>query len=113
MVTIKNERPGILIIPDAGLKLLPGESITVEQRTDQIKHALKQKLVKRSEEETEAPADKSVDLSTINATEAIAEVNQMDDPDLLQGYMQTEKRKTVLDALGDRLEEVGSERVAD
>ena len=113
MVTIKNERPGILIIPDAGLKLLPGETVTVEKRTDQIKHAMKQKLVKRSEEEPEVPVEQSVDLSAMNATEAIAEVNQMDDPDLLQGYMQTEKRKTVLDALGDRLEEVGSGSVVD
>jgi hypothetical protein len=113
MVTIKNERPGILIIPDAGLKLLPGESVTVENKTDQIKHALKQELVNRTEEDPEVPAEESLDLSSMNATEAIAEVNQMDDPDLLQGYLQTEKRKTVLDALGDRLEEVGSERVVD
>jgi hypothetical protein len=112
MITITNKRPGILIIPDAGIKLLPGESVPVEVRTDQIKHALQQKLIKRSEEESEpeavAHAVEAVDLSSMNATEAIAEVNQMDDPALLQGYLTTEKRKTVLDALGDRLAEIGS-----
>lgn len=113
MITIKSERRGILFIPDAGVKLLPGESVTIEEKTDQIKYALKQKLVKRSEEETVAPTEQSVDLSTMNATEAIAEVNQMVDPDLLQGYLQTEKRKTVLDALGDRLEELGNDSAVD
>ena len=113
MITIKSERRGILFIPDAGIKLLPGESVMVENKTDQIKHALKEKLVKRSEEEAAVPAEKSVDLSSMNATEAIAEVNQMDDPTVLQGYLQTEKRKTVLDALGDRLEELGTASVAE
>lgn len=87
--------------------------MTVEVRTDQIKHALSQKLVKRFEEESDVLAKKSVDLSSMNATEAIAEVGQMVDLIALQGYMQIEKRKTVLDALGDRLEELGIASVTD
>jgi len=114
MITIKNERRSILLIPDAGIKLLPGESVTVEEETEQIKYALSANLVKRSKgtEPDNTNADKAADLSSMNATEAIAEVNQVDDPDVLHGYMQTEKRKTVLDALSDRLEELGSGSVS-
>lgn len=37
---VKNVRPGILIIADAGLKLAPGESRDIEEPTPQTKQAL-------------------------------------------------------------------------
>jgi len=37
---VKNVRPGILIIADAGLKLAPGESRNIEEPTLQTKQAL-------------------------------------------------------------------------
>jgi hypothetical protein len=41
MLTIKNIRPGILVIPDAGLKLKPGQMVDIEKGTRQIESALK------------------------------------------------------------------------
>mgnify|MGYP000975329684 CR=1 FL=1 len=41
MNRIKNIRPGILVIPDAGLKLKPGQVVEVERLTKQIQAALK------------------------------------------------------------------------
>jgi hypothetical protein len=31
MFTIKNIRPGILVIPDAGLELKPGQAVDIEK----------------------------------------------------------------------------------
>jgi hypothetical protein len=45
-----------------------------------------------------------VDLSKLSATEAISKVNQEANPETLKGYMDTEKRRTVIDALKSRLE---------
>jgi len=36
MNRIKNIRPGVLVIPDAGLKLKPGQVVEVERLTKQI-----------------------------------------------------------------------------
>ena len=41
MNRIKNIRPGVLVIPDAGLKLKPGQVVEVERLTKQIQAALK------------------------------------------------------------------------
>ncbi len=40
MIKIKNVRPGILIIADAGLKLAPGESVELEKLTRQAQKAV-------------------------------------------------------------------------
>ena len=40
MNRIKNIRPGVLVIPDAGLKLKPGQVVEVERLTKQIQAAL-------------------------------------------------------------------------
>ncbi|MBT8339248.1 MAG: hypothetical protein HKP58_03905 [Desulfatitalea sp.] len=115
MLTIKNIRPGILVIPDAGLKLKPGQAVDIERATQQIESALKkgyltsvdpnepadQKNVKDPDTESSA-----VDLSKLSATEAISRVNAEADPDMLKGQLETEKRRTVIDALKNRLEDL-------
>jgi hypothetical protein len=112
MLTIKNVRPGILIIPDAGLKLLPGEVAPVEDQTDQIKHCLKTGvLIQIDKEKADKPSpqgkqDQDDDLSKLIATDAISKVNEEADPAKLKGYMEGEKRRTVIDALKNRLAEV-------
>ena len=112
MLTIKNVRPGILIIPDAGLKLFPGEVAPVEEQTDQIKHCLQTGVVIRVDKEkagnapSQGKQDQDDDLSKLNATDAISKVNEEADPAKLKGYMEGEKRRTVIDALKNRLAEV-------
>ncbi len=115
MLTIKNIRPGILVIPDAGLKLKPGQAVDIEKGTRQIESALKKgylAAVNHDEPENlktaEDPAKGSdaVDLSKLSATEAISRVNTEADPDTLKGQLETEKRRTVIDALKSRLEDL-------
>lgn len=114
MNRIKNIRPGILVIPDAGLKLMPGQVAEVELLTKQIQAALKSgrlTTVDRREQEsvsTSVPEPdedtEPVDLSKLSATDAISRVNEEANPETLKGYMDTEKRRTVIDALKSRLE---------
>ncbi len=113
MLTIKNVRSGILIIPDAGLKLFPGEVVSAPEQTNQIKHCLQTGMLVRidKEKDDERPAQSGQDqdggLGRLNATDAISKVNEEADPAKLKGYMETEKRRTVIDALKSRLEEIG------
>jgi hypothetical protein len=115
MLTIKNIRPGILVIPDAGLKLKPGQVVYLEKGTRQIESALKKGYLatvdhKESDDQktAEDPVKESdaVDLSKLSATEAISRVNAEADPDTLKGQLETEKRRTVIDALKSRLEDL-------
>ena len=112
MNRIKNIRPGILVIPDAGLKLMPGQVVEVERLTKQIQAALKNgrlAMVDKPKQEpvTESESDQDaepVDLSKLSANDAISKVNEEANPETLKGYMETEKRRTVLEALKSRLE---------
>jgi hypothetical protein len=111
MITIKNVRPGILIIPDAGIKLLPGETVPIDKLTEQIDSCLKSghlisKDKDKLEKETSSDNHNQDDLSKLNATDAISRVNEEADPAKLKGFMETEKRRTVIDALKNRLTEV-------
>ena len=108
----------MLMIPDAGLKLLPGEVAPVPNATDQIKRglatgALVEVDVQSSDRPTTArpqtSATPSAPLSKLNATEAIAQIQAEADPATLQSYLATEKRKTVLDVLKTRLAEVSGD----
>jgi hypothetical protein len=115
MLRIKNIRPGILVIPDAGLKLNPGQVVEVEERTRKIDSSLKngylalidtdkpdaQNGPQESLEDTDA-----IDLGKLTASEAISRINAEADPDALKGCMETEKRRTVIDALKSRLEDL-------
>ena len=108
MNRIKNIRPGVLVIPDAGLKLKPGQVVEVERLTKQIQAALKNgrlAMADKPKQEPLAPPEpdqdaEPVDLSKLSATDANEEAN----PETLKGYMDTEKRRTVIDALKSRLE---------
>lgn len=47
MIKIKNVRPGILIVADAGLKLAPGETVELEKLTKQAEKAVDSGLLAR------------------------------------------------------------------
>ena len=115
MLTIKNIRPGILLIPDAGLKLKHGQTIDIEKGTPQIESALKNGYlasVDHKESEDQKAAEDHVqesnaaDLSKLSASEAISRVNAEADPEMIKGHLETEKRRTVIEALKSRLEDL-------
>lgn len=115
MLTIKNIRPGILVIPDADLKLKPGQVVDIEKGTRQIESALKKRYLasvdhketkdQKTAEDLENESD-AVDLSKLSASEAISRVNAEADPELIKGHLETEKRRTVIEALKSRLEDL-------
>ena len=116
MITIKNIRPGILVIPDAGLRLTPGQKVEVNEPTKQIEGLIASGHLARvgdadaqekpepmkTTEPVEAP-----DLSKMTAQQAIASVAEMDDPERIKAAIESEKRRSVLDALMKKREEVG------
>ncbi len=114
MLTIKNIRPGILVIPDAGLKLKPGQAVDIEKGTRQIESALIKGYLAAidSKQEVQSPSQEpvkesdAVDLSKLSAVEAISRVNAEADPNTLKGQLETEKRRTVIEALKSRLEDL-------
>jgi hypothetical protein len=54
MIKVKNVRPGILLLADAGLKLAPGEMASVEKLTGQMERCLEDGLLARVDTEPEA-----------------------------------------------------------
>lgn len=65
MVKIKNVRPGILIIADAGLKLAPGESVELETLTRQAEMAVTDGLLARTDAASSAkPENRAAVKST-------------------------------------------------
>ena len=61
MVKIKNVRPGILIISDAGLKLAPGESVELETLTSQARKAVDDGLLACTDKTPAAKPEAKVD----------------------------------------------------
>ena len=115
MITIKNIRPSILIIPDAGLKLTPGQSVDIDEPTVQVKKLLALghlTFVKQADAEKDSSKDEPVNISNLAAPDAISRVNEEADPEAIKGYMETENRKTVLDAMKDRMKELDSGKKA-
>ena len=53
MIKVKNVRPGILLIADAGLKLGPGETASVDNLTGQMERCVADGLLARIEPEPE------------------------------------------------------------
>jgi hypothetical protein len=117
MERIQNVRPGILIVPDAGLKLQPGEGAEVNTLSKQTERLLASGYLVRVGEapENRLPvgeaalslfADPAPDLSKLSAQQAIARVAEMDDPERLRECLGTEKRRSVLDTLDRKLREV-------
>jgi hypothetical protein len=118
MERIQNARPGILIVPDAGLKLSPGEVAEVHSLSKQTGRLLASGHLVRVGEapENRLPVEETAlslfedpapDLSKLSAQQAIARVAEMDDPERLRECLGSEKRRSVLDMLDRKLKEVG------
>ena len=54
MTKLKNVRAGIVIIADAGLKLAPGETVSVERPSPQMQRAVDAGLLARVDSESES-----------------------------------------------------------
>ena len=116
MFKIKSVRPGILVIPDASLKLRNGETVERAKLTRQIQAAVDKGFLEvETLEGSASGSSETVDgdkgaepLSSLTANEAIARVNSEKSPEVLQGLIDSEKRKSVLDALKHRLQEVNA-----
>jgi hypothetical protein len=122
---VKNVRPGILIVPDAGLRLAPGAVVEVRALTPQLDAALKsgwlvnveaaknatplfdEQVTHESDRDDIGP-EEDVDITKLSAPDAIIKVSEEKDADKLKAILATEKRRTVIDALKKRLTEVDS-----
>jgi hypothetical protein len=113
-VKIKSKRPGPLVIADAKLALAPGEVVEIAQVTPHTQTALERGLVEEVPEDTpvgapEAPKpapDVPAEYQKLSAAETIEQIDDETDPKKLEALLGAEKRKTVLDALKRRLQEV-------
>jgi len=118
MFKVKNVRPGILIIADAGLRLEPGRVLEVEELTPHMERAVSAGLLARPGKDEDPPADTNIkpkeetdgetglDWSKLPAAEAISKVGGENDTARLKFHLANEKRRTVIDALKKRLVEV-------
>jgi len=115
-VKIKSKRPGPLVIADAKLTLAPGEVVEIDHVTPQTQTALERGLVEEVTEDTPVGAPKApkpapdvpAEYQNLSAAEAIEQIDDESDPKTLEALLATEKRKTVLDALERRLQEVNA-----
>lgn len=64
MTKIKNVRPGILIIADAGLKLAPGQSRDIDDLTPQMKQALDDGLLAQMDSGETKPKAKAANRAS-------------------------------------------------
>lgn len=111
---IRSNRPGPLVIADAKLRLAPGEVVEAPEATPQLEAALKRGFVEKVNEETPVGAPEPVepapsvpaDYERLSAAEAIEYIDDEDDPEKLKGILRAEKRKTVLESLRKKLQEV-------
>ena len=116
MVKLKNVTQGMLLITDAQLRLSPGEVVEVDSLTPHAERALdlgrlaevrasaqKEEVSDQAEPQPEGDSN----LSDLTATEAISQIKTEDDAQKLKAHLGTEKRRTVLDVLKKRLEELG------
>jgi hypothetical protein len=110
MLKIKNVRPGILLVTDAGLVLVPGAVAEVPAATPEIERALERGYLVRVEPQQEnaeivpvAPADT---LAGLQSADAVAKVNAEADPERLRSYLNTERRRGVVTAINNRIAEL-------
>lgn len=110
MEKLKNVRRGILVIADARLKLTPGQTVEVETLTIQMEALVASGHLARIDKKPEEPGQEQEpekpDLPEMTAQEAIASVNTIDDPERVKAQMRTEKRRSALDALGQKKKEL-------
>ena len=70
MIKVKNVRAGIVIIADAGLKLAPGETVSVDGLTSQMQSAVDAGLLARVDGDSDSkPKSKSAPRGTAGKTE--------------------------------------------
>jgi hypothetical protein len=74
---VKNVRAGIVIIADAGLKLAPGESVSVDRLTAQMQSAIEAGLLARIDSDS---VGKSVPRSAPKVEEAKPETTESAQP---------------------------------
>jgi hypothetical protein len=116
MEKVKSMCPGVLMIADMNLRLLAGEVAEVPSISKHMQSAIELGLLMRITEEcasnepkTEIKEDEPADLAGLSAAEAISRVNAEVNPEKLKGFLETEKRRSVLDALKSRLSEVSDD----
>jgi len=110
----RNKRPGPVVIADARLALAPGEVVEVTRVTPQTRAALERGLAEEVPDQTPVGApeprrpmvDLPAEYQSLSAADAIEQIGDETDPKKLEALLGAEKRKTVLDALNRRLEEV-------
>ena len=107
MMKVKNVRPGILLISDAGIRLEPGEIVEVETPSKQMEQAFAAGLLAqvrhRGDAQLELPC---VDLADLTAKQAISQVETEEDTETLRAHLAKEQRRTVIDVLEKRLEAI-------
>lgn len=106
MIRIKNLRPGILFITDAGLKLKPGETVEVETLSKHAEGLVKSGRLARLDEAAVPKTEKAHDLAKLSAQQAIEAVGDLKDPEQIQNLLEVEKRRSVLEALDKKRREV-------
>jgi len=112
MIRIKNLRPSRLFISDAGLKLLPGQVASVDSLSPQTEGLIARGYVARLSDDPKE-ASKTEDLPAapaeyddLYAPEAIEYIEKVSDPQILRAILKEEKRKTVIEAINQRLGEL-------
>ena len=131
MIRIKNLRGGWLFIPDAGLKLKAGQVASVKSISPQIKTFMDKGYVAQVEissqkedaasvaEKKSAPSSKVDTLESdlppvpaeyraLNSRDSVEFIKKCEDLPLLRAILKKESRKTVLDDLNARIEELES-----
>ena len=125
MIRIKSLRPCTLIIPDAGLKLSPGQVVSVSSLSPQIEKLLTMGYVARLEEQvtdTGASANHTAEevvtkdkmtiatapkeYENLSVQKAIKYINEQTDPQVLRAILKEEKRDNLLEAINKRLGEL-------
>lgn len=109
MIRIKNVRPNMLLITDAGLILGPGGVVSVETATREIERAIATgHLVRLGVPPAGVPAPEpppvsSDNLAGLSLAEAVTRVNAEQDPERLKMWLNAEKRRGVITAIQNKL----------
>ena len=74
MTKVKNVRAGIVMIADAGLKLAPGETVSVDKLTAQMNSAVEAGLLARIEESVPKPKSASKPEETKQEPTKVAQI---------------------------------------
>ncbi len=118
MIRIKNLRAGSVFITDAGLKFLPGQVLPVESISPQTQKLIDKGYVARMDsvpQEKPSPQKEKAqeqlpsipkEYEDLHAHEAIDYIEKVTDPQVLRAILKEEKRKTVLEAIDQRLKEL-------